>query len=72
MKKVNLHALILLFSSSIFSNVLYAQNTSNEGVPPENNQLTPENDGTKQKKDKKRKDEFKIYAGVNFNKKYKF
>ena len=67
MKKVNLHALILLFFVSIFSNVLFAQISFNEGVLPEINQLAPQDDVTEQKKDKKRKDEFKVYAGINFN-----
>ena len=64
MKKVNLQVLIILFFVSIFSNVLFAQTSFNEGVLPEISQLTPPDDGTKQKN---QKDEFKIYAGINFN-----
>ena len=67
MKKSNLYALIFLFFVSTFSNVLFAQTSFNEGILPEIYQLSPQDDEVKQKKDKKRKDEFKAFAGINFN-----
>ena len=67
MKKSNLYAFIFLFFVSTFSNVLFAQISYNEGILPEINQLSPQDDEIKQKKDKKRKDEFKVFAGINFN-----
>ena len=67
MKKSNLYALILVFFVSTFSNGLFAQASFNEGILPEIYQLSPQDDEVKQKKDKKRKDEFKVFAGINFN-----
>ena len=67
MKKSYLFALIFLFFVSTFSNVLFAQTSFNEGILPETYQLSPQDDEVKQKKDKKRKDEFKVFAGINFN-----
>jgi len=67
MKKSNLYAIIILFFVSTFSNVLFAQTSFNEGILPESYQLSPQDDEAKQKKDKKRKDEFKVFAGINFS-----
>jgi hypothetical protein len=67
MKNNYLNAFILLLIVSIFSNVLYGQSSSNEEVVPAPSQDSLQNNEPKQKKDKKRKDEFKIFAGANFN-----
>lgn len=67
MKKNYLNALILLLFVSTFSNVLYAQTSFNEEVLPTTYQDSVQNNESNQKKDKKRKDEFKVFAGVNFN-----
>ena len=67
MKKNYLNALILLLFVSTFSNVLYAQTSFNKEVLPTTYQDSVQNNESNQKKDKKRKDEFKVFAGVNFN-----
>ena len=67
MKKNYLNALILLLFVSTFSNVLYAQTSFNEEVLPTTYQDSVQNNESNQKKDKMRKDEFKVFAGVNFN-----
>jgi len=67
MKKSYLYAIIILFFVSTFSNVLFAQTSFNEGILPESYQLSLQDDEAKQKKDKKRKDEFKVFAGINFS-----
>lgn len=66
MKKENLKPFILLLFISMLSSIMFGQTSVRNDVLP-NYQLTPQDDGTTQKKDKKRKDEFKIFGGVNFN-----
>ena len=68
MKKENLKLFISLLFVSMLSSIMIGQTSVRCEVLPNINHFTPQDDGTKQKKDKKRKDEFKVYAGVNFNK----
>lgn len=51
----------------MISGLMFAQTSSMNDMVPMINELTPQDDDSQQKKDKKRKDEFKVYAGVNFN-----
>lgn len=67
MKKNYLNALILLLFVSTFSNVLYGQTSFNKEVLPATYQDSLQNNESNQKKDTKRKDEFKVFAGVNAN-----
>jgi hypothetical protein len=66
MKKENLKPFILLLFVSMLSSLILGQTAVRSDVLP-NYQLTPQDDEATQKKDKKRKDEFKIFGGVNFN-----
>ena len=66
MKKENLKPFILLLFVSMLSSIMLGQTSVRSDMLP-NYHFTPQDDVTKQKKDKKRKDEFKVYAGINFN-----
>jgi hypothetical protein len=67
MKKENLKAFILLLFVSMLSSIMIGQTSVRSEVLPNLNYLTPQDEVTTQKKDKKRKDEFKVFGGVNFN-----
>ena len=58
---------ILLLFVLMLSSIIFGQTSVRSEVLPNVNHLAPQDEVAKQKKDKKRKDEFKVYAGVNFN-----
>jgi hypothetical protein len=66
MKKENLRSLMLCMFILLLSATMLGQTSTMNELPSEINQLAPP-DAANQKKDNKRKDEFKIYGGVNFN-----
>ena len=68
MKKENLKTFILLMCISMYSSILLGQDPVVNEAQPDTTQLTQQDDESKQKKDKKRKDVFKVYVGTNFNK----
>jgi hypothetical protein len=67
MIKKNPQKLMLLLIISMISGLMFAQTSSMNDMVPIIKELTPKDDNTQQKKDKKQKDEFKVFAGVNFN-----
>ena len=68
MKTTNLkpHFLLLIFLLSVITTFSQPAAFTPAKVGAEN--YRQDEQGTKQKKDKKRKDEFKVFGGVNFNK----
>ena len=58
---------MLLFFSLIFSDAVFAKISATNEVVADSNSVAKQEEVAKQKKDKKRKDEFKVYAGINFN-----
>ena len=63
---LKLSTLILVFL--FLSNILFAQTDSTQVVQTDTKTVEEQQvDGKKKKKEKKRKDEFKVFAGVNFN-----
>ncbi len=63
--KSNVLFLIFVF----ISNIMFSQTPAQDSILPDTvNSIVQEEQGQKQKKDRKRKDEFKVFAGINFNK----
>jgi len=70
MRKSPLREITFLVIMFMFPGLLLSQARMQDNLLPENKMLTltPQEEGAKQKKEKKRKDEFKIYGGINVNK----
>jgi hypothetical protein len=68
MKKENQKTFILMMFILIFSSTLLAQDPVVNEAQADTTKLTQQDEESKQKKDKKRKDSFKVYVGTNFNK----
>jgi|AntAceMinimDraft_2_1070361.scaffolds.fasta_scaffold11290_3 hypothetical protein len=62
--KSNFLFLIFVFIANLMLSQIHAQNVT---LPDSVNSIAQEEQGQKQKKDKKRKDEFKVFGGINFN-----
>lgn len=62
--KSNILILIFIFIANLMISQTYAQVVT---LPDSVNAIVQEEQGQKQKKDRKRKDEFKAFGGINFN-----
>ncbi len=69
MKTTKLKSYFLLLSLIFMASVMFSQTKTPEGSAPDSvKNVTQEEPAKKQKKERKRKDEFKVFGGLNFNK----